>query len=68
MSVLCFSCIEWSISSLCVVIYKTLHVLIANKLKPTLGIIVFLTSKISNIKIVTLIQFLKFLRRALHVL
>ena len=65
MSVLCFS---WSISSLCVVTYSTLHVLRANWLKPTLEIIVFLTSKISNIKMVTLIQFLKFLRRALHVL
>ena len=47
----------WSISSLCVVIKKTLDVLRANWLKPTLEIIVFLTSKISNIKMVTLIHF-----------
>ena len=66
MSVLCLSCIHWSISSLCVVIYKTLHVIRANQLKPTLVIIVFLTSKISNIKMVTLIHFLKFLRRVLR--
>ena len=68
MWVLCFSCIQWSISSLCVVIKKTLDLLRANWLRRTLEIIVFLTSKISNIKMVTLIQFLKFLRRALHVL
>ena len=58
MSVLCFSCIHWSISSLCVVPYRTLHVLRADWLKPTLEIIVFLTSKFSNIKMVILIHFL----------
>ena len=67
MSVLCFSCIPWSISSLCVVPYRTLHALRADWFKPALEII-FLTSKISNLKIVILIHFLKFLRRALYVL